>query len=70
MRDEYDVMNLNPQRNPYTKVVKKTITIKVNPATLQYFKDMSEEMGVPYQTLMNLYLDECVRERKRLQFVQ
>lgn len=69
MREEYDVKNLNPRKNPYAKTLKKTITIKVNPTTLQYFKDMSDEMGVPYQTLMNMYLDECVREKKRLQFV-
>lgn len=69
MREEYDVKNLNPRQNPYARTPKKTITIKVNPTTLQYFKDMSEEMGVPYQTLMNMYLDECVRDRRRLQFV-
>lgn len=68
MRDEYDIQNLNPRKNPYTKVAKKAITIKVSETTLDYFKDMSQEIGVPYQTLMNFYLDECVREKKRIQF--
>lgn len=69
MRDEYDVQNLNPRKNPYVKAGKKAITIKVSNTTLDYFKGMSDELGVPYQTLMNFYLDECVREKRRLQFV-
>lgn len=69
MREEYDIKNLNPRKNPYTKVQKKPITMKVSVTTIDYFKEMSEEVGVPYQTLMNFYLDECVREKKRLQFV-
>lgn len=49
--------------------MKKPITRNVSITTIQYFKDMSEETGIPYQTIMNYYLDECVKEKKKLQFV-
>ena len=69
MREEYDINALNPRKNPYAKALKKPVTMNVSVATIQYFKDMSEETGIPYQTIMNYYLDECVKEKKKLQFV-
>ena len=69
MRDEYDISKLNPRKNPYIKANKKTITINVSVTTIDYFKDMSEKSGIPYQTLINFYLDECVKEKKKLQFI-
>lgn len=69
MREEYDIRALNPRKNPYAKAVKKPITMNVSVTTIQYFKDMSEETGIPYQTIMNYYLDECVKEKKKLQFI-
>ena len=69
MREEYDVKAMNPRKNPYAKSLKKPITMNVSITTIQYFKDMSEETGIPYQTIMNYYLDECVKEKKKLQFV-
>ena len=69
MREEYDIKSLNPRKNPYVKSNKKPITMNVSVSTLDYFKALSEETGIPYQTLMNYYLDECVKQKKRLQFV-
>ena len=69
MKDEYDIEALNPRKNPFSKSVKKAITMNINVTTIQYFKDMSEETGIPYQTIMNYYLDECVKEKKKLQFI-
>lgn len=69
MREEYDIEKLNPRKNPYKKATKKQVTININETTINYFKDMSEECGVPYQTLINLYLDDCVKQKKKLQFV-
>ena len=66
MLKEYDIDNLNPRPNPYAKEIKKQVTIKIAPSTIDYFKGVSEEVGIPYQTLINLYLDDCVRNRKRL----
>ena len=53
-------------RNPYAKKLKKQITIKLTPAVIDYFKEESEETGIPYQTLINLYLTDCVKEKRKL----
>ena len=69
IREEYDIKALNPRKNPYAKNTKKPITININVTTIEYFKNLSEESGIPYQTLINYYLDECVKEKKKLNFV-
>ncbi len=69
MRDEYNIKDLNPRKNPYAKVLKQQITINLNISTVNYFKAMAAESGIPYQSLINLYLDECVSEKKRITFV-
>lgn len=69
MREEYDIKNLNPRKNPYSKRVKKTVTINIDQSNIDYFKSMSDECGVPYQTLINLYLSDCVKNKKTIQFV-
>ena len=56
-------------KNPYAKKLKKQITIKMSPATVEYFKTESAETGIPYQTLINLYLDDCVRKKKKIEMV-
>ena len=53
-------------KNPYAKELKQQITIKISPSTIEYFKQESVETGIPYQTLINMYLDECVREKRKL----
>ncbi len=53
-------------KNPYAKKLKKQITIKLSPAVIDYFKDESEETGIPYQTLINLYLTDCMKEKRKL----
>lgn len=68
MRKEYDIKSLNPKKNSYAPKEKQQITINLNTSTIEYFKEMSQESGVPYQVLINLYLDQCVKENKRLQF--
>lgn len=67
MMEEYDVENLNPRRNPYAKRLKKQVAINIDSDTVDYFKGQSEESGIPYQTLINLYLSECVEQKKQLQ---
>ena len=69
MREEYDIKTLNPRKNLYAGKVKQQVTININTTTIEYFKEMSSETGIPYQVLINLYLDECVKEKKRIQFV-
>jgi predicted DNA binding CopG/RHH family protein len=67
MREEYDIKNLNPRKNPYTKKLKKQITINIDSETIDYFKSESEESGIPYQVLINLYLSDCAINKKKLQ---
>ena len=63
MRGEYDFSEA--KRNPYAKALKKQITIRVDEDALGYFKALAEELGVPYQSLINLYLRDCAQARRK-----
>ncbi len=68
MREEYDFSN--GVKNPYAarlKRQKKQITINIDMATIEFFKSESEKTGIPYQTLINLYLSDCAAKKKTLQ---
>ena len=67
MRDEYNIERLNPRKNPYTKLLKKQVTINIDEDTKSYFKEQSESEGIPYQTLINLYLRDCVAKKRHLE---
>ena len=67
MLKEYDVDKLNPRPNPYAKELKKQVTIKLDPSIIDYFKEEANETGIPYQTLINLYLVDCVKSKKKLE---
>ena len=67
MREEYDIEKLNPRKNPYTNRLKKQVTININEETIDYFKHLSEQYGLPYQTLINLYLTDCANNKRELQ---
>ena len=67
MREEYDIKNLNPRKNPYSKRIKKQVTINLDGDVIDYFKAQSEISGIPYQTLINLYLSDCVAQKRELQ---
>ncbi len=67
MRKEYDIKKLNPRKNPYVKELKKQITIKIDPSTIDYFKSLSQENGIPYQTLINMYLTDCANNKRKLE---
>ncbi|WP_028311239.1 BrnA antitoxin family protein [Derxia gummosa] len=64
MRDEYDFSNA--RKNPYAKQVKKSVTIRLDAEALDYFKRLAEETGIPYQSLINLYLKDCANSKRRL----
>lgn len=68
MKKEYDLSKMKKRKNPFAKQLKKQITIRMGVDIIDYFKEMSEETGVPYQNLINLYLRECVASRKKLTF--
>lgn len=64
MKDNYDFSKA--KKNPYTKVLKKQVTINLSEEVLDYFKNMSEETSIPYQTLINFYLLDCVKNKKSI----
>jgi uncharacterized protein (DUF4415 family) len=64
MRKSYDFSK--GRKNPYARRLKKQITIRLDEDTLEYFKRLAEEAEVPYQTLINLFLRDCARAKKRL----
>ena len=64
MRDSYDFSNA--KKNPYISKLKKQITIRLDEDTIDYFKDMSEDSGIKYQQLINLYLADCARKHLKL----
>ena len=64
MRPSYDFSNARP--NPYSKLLKRQVTLRLDEPTLTYFKSLSQEMAIPYQTLINLYLRECAATQKHL----
>lgn len=64
MKKEYDFSK--GIKNPYIKQLKKQVTINININVLEYFKEMSEKTGIPYQNLINLYLVECVEKKKQI----
>lgn len=66
MLEEYDIDSLNPRSNPYVKELKKQITIKIYPSIIEYFKAQAAQLDMPYQTLINLYLLDCVNNKREL----
>jgi len=64
MRDNYDFSK--SIKNPYSKKLKKQVTIRLDEDTIEYFKNMAENKGIPYQSLINLYLRDCAETHKEL----
>ena len=67
MRDEYDIGK--GRQSPYAKMLRKPVTMNIDVATIDYFKEESRRTGVPYQTIINMYLGQCAAEGKHLTFV-
>lgn len=64
MRKEYDFSTA--KKNPYAAQLKKQITIRLDEESIAYFKTISADVGVPYQSLINLYLRDCVASNRKL----
>ncbi len=62
MKKNYDLKKMKWEPNPYLKLLKKPVTIRFDEDVIAYFKSLSEQEGVPYQTLMNLFLRFCKEE--------
>lgn len=64
MRKEYDFSKA--RKNPYASQLKKQITIRLDGDAIDYFKTISDKVGIPYQSLINLYLRDCAATQKQL----
>ena len=67
MKAEYDLSKLKSRRNPYARKLKKPVSMRLSEDVVDYFKDMANDAGVPYQSLINLYLRDCVMTRRKVQ---
>jgi len=66
MKDHYDFEKMKGKKNPYTKFLKQPVTMRLDRDSVDYFKSLAEETGVPYQTLINLYLRDCAMNHRKL----
>ena len=64
MRKQYDFSKA--RKNPYARRLKKQITLRIDRPTIDYFRSLSEASGIPYQTLINLFLRDCAVQKRRL----
>lgn len=64
MRKHYDFTP--SKKNPYAKMLKQQITIRLDPVSIQYFKTLADETGISYQNLIDLYLKDCAKAGRRL----
>jgi uncharacterized protein (DUF4415 family) len=67
MKAEYDLTKMKARKNPYASKLKKPVTMRLSEDVVEYFKGMAEEAGIPYQSLINLYLRDCLTQHRKLQ---
>ena len=71
MKDEYDLSKMKSRRNPYAAKLKRQVTIRgggggLGDDVVEYFKELAERTGIPYQSLINLYLRDCVANEREI----
>ena len=69
MKAEYDLSRMKSRKNPYASRLKKSVTMRLSEDVLVYFKNMADETGLPYQSLINLYLRDCVSQHRNLDVI-
>lgn len=67
MKAEYDLSRMKSRRNPYASKLKRPVTMRLSEDVVAYFKGMAVDTGVPYQSLINLYLRDCVMQHRQVQ---
>lgn len=65
MKAEYDFSTMKSRKNPYAAKLKRQVTIRMSDDIIGYFKTMAEDTGIPYQSLINLYLRDCVAHNRK-----
>ena len=66
MKKEYDFSKMKSRKNPYASRLKKPVTIRLSEDVIEYFKEMAEASGMPYQSLINLYLRDCAKRHRKV----
>ncbi len=66
MKAEYELSTMKSRKNPYAAKLKKSVTMRLSEDVVGYFKQMAKEQGVPYQSLINLYLRDCVSKHRKI----
>ncbi len=66
MKDHYDFFKMTGKKNPYLKYLKQPVTLDIDSDSVEYFESLTEETGIPYQTLINLYLRDCATHHRKL----
>ena len=66
MKANYDFSKMKSRKNPYAMKLKKQITIRIASGTLDYFREMADKTGVPYQNLIDSYLADCATSQRKL----
>lgn len=66
MKTEYDLSTMKSRKNPYVAKLKKSVTMRLSEDVIGYFKQMADEKGVPYQSLINLYLRDCAAQHRKI----
>ena len=67
MKAEYDLSKMKSRPNPYASKLKKSVTMRLSEDVIQYFKSMAAEVGVPYQSLINLYRRDCLAQKRKVE---
>ena len=65
MKAEYDFSTMKSRKNPYAAKLKRQVTIRMSNDIIGYFKELAEDTGIPYQSLINLYLRDCVAHNRK-----
>lgn len=65
MKKEYDLSRMEVRKNPYASKLKRPVTIRLGDDVIGYFKDMAEQTSIPYQSLINLYLRDCMTSNRK-----
>lgn len=65
MKKEYDFATMKGRKNPFATKLKKQVTIRMSEDVIGYFKALADDTGIPYQTLINLYLRDCVAHKRK-----
>ncbi len=66
MEKEYDLSTMKSRKNPYASKLKKPVTMRLGEDVISYFKSMAEDSGIPYQSLINLYLRDCISQHRKV----